>query len=245
MANNAIFVKTLKKTDIAKRLAIPAKALRLLPNFEDSRMSIEVTDHEGLFWRFECSIRRIGHPRPVLAGRNWLAFVRRRNLKVGDKIRLYRERHEFREWGIGIFDPFPKASGSRAYVMVAIDHLTKWAEVEIAQLITVDKVITVEMHDIVGMRSNSLAIPIEALKLLPNFGDSHLVCIAAKDHNGFFWSFERSIRRNGHPRPFIACRNWLAFVRYWDLKVGDTIQLYRERDEFNGVEFRIVVQAAD
>ncbi|KAF2319917.1 hypothetical protein GH714_020483 [Hevea brasiliensis] len=76
MANNEIFVKTLKETDIAKRLAIPAKALRLLPNFEDSRMSIEVTDHEGLFWRFECSIRRIGTQGLfLLAGTGWRLFV--------------------------------------------------------------------------------------------------------------------------------------------------------------------------
>ncbi|KAF2319933.1 hypothetical protein GH714_020678 [Hevea brasiliensis] len=76
-----------------------------------------------------------------------------------------------------------------------------------------------------------LAIPAVALKLLPNFEDSHGVCIQAKDHGSFFWSFECSIRRYGHPRPVLACRNWLAFVRFWDLKVGDTIHLYREHDD--------------
>ncbi|KAF2293891.1 hypothetical protein GH714_005487 [Hevea brasiliensis] len=92
---------------------------------------------------------------------------------------------------------------------------------------------------------NRLAVPKQALKLLPNFGDRHRVCIRAKDHGGYFWSFECSIRRNGHPKPVLACSNWLAFVRYWDLRVGDTIQLHRERDEFTGVEFKIVVQVAD
>ncbi|KAL0319768.1 UNVERIFIED_CONTAM: hypothetical protein Sradi_5238300 [Sesamum radiatum] len=47
----------------------------------------------------------------------------------------------FDHWGMDIIGPFPPASGQRKFVLVAIDHFTKWIEVEPLAKITKDAVI--------------------------------------------------------------------------------------------------------
>ncbi|KAJ9158961.1 hypothetical protein P3X46_024501 [Hevea brasiliensis] len=86
-----------------------------------------------------------------------------------------------------------------------------------------------------------LAVPTKALTHLPSFGDSHHFYIEAKDDRGYFWSFQCSIRRNGHPKPILSSGTWLPFVRYRSLRVGDTIKLYKEHDQFTGVDYKIEV----
>ena len=34
----------------------------------------------------------------------------------------------FAQWGLDILGPFPRATGNRRFVLVAIDYFTKWAE---------------------------------------------------------------------------------------------------------------------
>ena len=34
----------------------------------------------------------------------------------------------FAQWGLDILDPFPRATGNRRFVLVAVDYYTKWAE---------------------------------------------------------------------------------------------------------------------
>ena len=34
----------------------------------------------------------------------------------------------FAQWGLDIFGPFPRATGNRRFVLVAVDYFTKWAE---------------------------------------------------------------------------------------------------------------------
>ena len=37
---------------------------------------------------------------------------------------------DFAQWGLDILGPFPRATGNRRFVLVAVDYFTKWAEAE-------------------------------------------------------------------------------------------------------------------
>ena len=36
----------------------------------------------------------------------------------------------FAQWGLDILGPFPRATGNRRFVLIAVDYFTKWAEAE-------------------------------------------------------------------------------------------------------------------
>ena len=36
----------------------------------------------------------------------------------------------FAQWGLDILGPFPRATGNRRFVLVAVEYFTKWAEAE-------------------------------------------------------------------------------------------------------------------
>ncbi|KAJ6376088.1 hypothetical protein OIU77_000959 [Salix suchowensis] len=83
------FSKILSKTDTSKALSVPTKYLRYLPSFKGGHaVSFQAMDESGFVWTFKCSTRKEGHPKPVLS-KGWLAFVRNKKLKVGDKIKFY------------------------------------------------------------------------------------------------------------------------------------------------------------
>ena len=46
----------------------------------------------------------------------------------------------FSTWGMDILGPFPKATGQRKYLFVAVDYFTKWVEAEVVASITTDEV---------------------------------------------------------------------------------------------------------
>jgi len=48
--------------------------------------------------------------------------------------------HLFATWGMDILDPFPKATGERKYLFVAVDYFTKWIEAEAIASITTAEV---------------------------------------------------------------------------------------------------------
>ncbi|KAJ6672842.1 hypothetical protein OIU85_014115 [Salix viminalis] len=82
--------KILSKTDTSKALSLPTKFFKYsLPSFNGGHaVSFQAMDEStGFVWTFQCSTRKKGHPKPVLS-RGWLAFVRSKKLKVGDKIKL-------------------------------------------------------------------------------------------------------------------------------------------------------------
>ncbi|KAJ9174707.1 hypothetical protein P3X46_013323 [Hevea brasiliensis] len=87
-----------------------------------------------------------------------------------------------------------------------------------------------------------LSVPTKALKHLPSFGESRQVYIEAKDDKGYFWSFTCSIRRDRYSKPVLSSRTWLSFARYRNLRAGDIIKLYKEHDQFTGVEYKIEVE---
>ncbi|KAG5233730.1 B3 domain-containing transcription factor [Salix suchowensis] len=80
--------KILSKTDTSKALSVPTKYLKSLPSFKGGHaVSFQAMDESGFVWTFKCSTRKKGHPKPVLS-KGWLAFVRNKKLKVGDKIKF-------------------------------------------------------------------------------------------------------------------------------------------------------------
>ncbi|KAJ6376087.1 hypothetical protein OIU77_000958 [Salix suchowensis] len=82
------FSKILGKTDTSKTLSVPTTYLKYLPSFKGGHaVSFQAMDEGGFVWSFQCSTRRKGHPKPVLS-KGWLAFVRNKKLKVGDKIKF-------------------------------------------------------------------------------------------------------------------------------------------------------------
>ena len=46
----------------------------------------------------------------------------------------------FAVWGMDILGPFPHASGQRKFLLVAIDHFTKWIEALAVPTITEEKI---------------------------------------------------------------------------------------------------------
>ncbi|KAI9380859.1 hypothetical protein POPTR_015G015650v4 [Populus trichocarpa] len=91
----ARFSKALRKTDIKKRLSVPTGFLSSLPSFNGGGHAVDfqAVDGSGRVWAFRCSIRKKGHPKPVIS-KGWLAFVASKNLKVGDKVTFLREKNE-------------------------------------------------------------------------------------------------------------------------------------------------------
>ncbi|OMO69481.1 hypothetical protein COLO4_29044 [Corchorus olitorius] len=103
-----IFSKKLSPTDTLKRLAIPLKSMESFPRLcGGHEVEIMVIDDETRQpWTFVCTIRRKGHPKPVLS-KGWRAFVRSKGLQLGDKVTFY---HRISQDGIKVFGSiFPRS----------------------------------------------------------------------------------------------------------------------------------------
>ncbi|KAB2036728.1 hypothetical protein ERO13_D03G021100v2 [Gossypium hirsutum] len=80
------FVKILSKTDTEKRLSLPTKYMKHLPRIRRGHaVNLTVMDEQGRQWHFGYTIRRNGHPKPVLSA-GWHDFVKGKYLKPGDQI---------------------------------------------------------------------------------------------------------------------------------------------------------------
>ena len=44
--------------------------------------------------------------------------------------KFYNSPWPFAQWGLDILGPFPRATGNRQFVLVAVDYFTKWVEAE-------------------------------------------------------------------------------------------------------------------
>ncbi|KAF3444442.1 hypothetical protein FNV43_RR14134 [Rhamnella rubrinervis] len=85
------FKKKLVSTDLNQKLSVPSKKYRqLFPslNNNDGRHAVEfeARDKSGAPWKFTCSIRKKGHPKPVINSKGWRQFVRAKGLKEGNEI---------------------------------------------------------------------------------------------------------------------------------------------------------------
>ncbi|XP_038693686.1 AP2/ERF and B3 domain-containing transcription repressor TEM1-like [Tripterygium wilfordii] len=93
-----LFSKLLKKTDVEKRLLVPAKSLKSLSismGVNHRGMDLQVIDANGKLWSFRCLVRKKNYLKPVLS-RNWVAFVRANNLQVGDRVTFHQELRQCR-----------------------------------------------------------------------------------------------------------------------------------------------------
>ncbi|KAB2036153.1 hypothetical protein ES319_D04G204500v1 [Gossypium barbadense] len=89
-----VFSKPLTDSDIKKRLAIPSKTLAYLPNFDGSN-GVRINIMYGTkIWPIDCTVRRKGHQKAIFSGRLWRAFIMSNELKVGDRISLYKVQGE-------------------------------------------------------------------------------------------------------------------------------------------------------
>ncbi|KAG5229550.1 AP2/ERF and B3 domain-containing protein [Salix suchowensis] len=80
--------KVLRKTDIKKRYSVPTGFLSPLPPFNGGHaVDFQAVDGSGRVWPFRCSVRKKGHPKPVIS-KGWRAFVHSKSLKVGDKVQF-------------------------------------------------------------------------------------------------------------------------------------------------------------
>ncbi|GKV32113.1 hypothetical protein SLEP1_g40742 [Rubroshorea leprosula] len=88
-----LFKKTLKLTDITRRLAIPTKSLEFFPDFNGGHFLCLNVLYEGRVWPMVCSTRKQGLKKPVLS-KGWIPFLRGNHLNVGDVVALYKEEDE-------------------------------------------------------------------------------------------------------------------------------------------------------
>ncbi|XWS56088.1 hypothetical protein CRYUN_Cryun09bG0056700 [Craigia yunnanensis] len=98
-----IFSKTLSKTDVNKRCAVPMKCFKnkRFPKLEgNDKVHFEVKDESGHAQTLCCSKRKIGndpkhpkHPKPALT-KGWIPFVCQKKLRVGDRVIIYEEQDE-------------------------------------------------------------------------------------------------------------------------------------------------------
>ena len=91
----ASFSKMITKTDTEKRLSVPIKFLECLPPFQGGHaVEFQVKDENAEVWTFQCSTRKKGRYKKPVLSKGWLAFTRRKKLKVGDRIEFYRARNQ-------------------------------------------------------------------------------------------------------------------------------------------------------
>ncbi|KAF9671132.1 hypothetical protein SADUNF_Sadunf12G0015700 [Salix dunnii] len=84
------FSKFLSETDVNWRLTLPMKFLKSLPSFNGGHaIEFEARDEMGKAWTFHCSVRRRGHPKPVIT-RGWMAFINSKKLKMGDRVSFFK-----------------------------------------------------------------------------------------------------------------------------------------------------------
>ena len=89
-----LFSKILSGTDIRKRLSIPMKSFVSFPRCKVGHaLDLPVKDKRGSLWLFRLSIRKKNYLKPVFS-KGWCKFVQSKNLKVGDKVKFYKEEDE-------------------------------------------------------------------------------------------------------------------------------------------------------
>ena len=85
-----------------------------------------------------------------------------------------------------------------------------------------------------------LQVPADWLRVLPAFGEGNYeIQLDVVDGSGLFWQFWCTIRRHGPRKPSLQSGEWLRYVRYKNLEVGDLIILDTVENQFRGTKLRI------
>ncbi|XVF67657.1 hypothetical protein PTKIN_Ptkin10aG0139000 [Pterospermum kingtungense] len=70
------------------------KGFASFPRFKGGHaLDLKVKDDSGSVWLFRLSIRKKNYLKPVFS-KGWCKFVQSKNLKVGDKVKLYKQEDE-------------------------------------------------------------------------------------------------------------------------------------------------------
>ncbi|MBA0785647.1 hypothetical protein Gotri_024984 [Gossypium trilobum] len=89
-----IFFKELTDTDVKKRLVVPKEYQDFfLPSYGRLPAKIKLM-YDGKIWEVKCTVRTKGYLRPVLTV-GWKMFVVANELKVGDRITMYKDEDGF------------------------------------------------------------------------------------------------------------------------------------------------------
>ncbi|KAF9671131.1 hypothetical protein SADUNF_Sadunf12G0015600 [Salix dunnii] len=81
-----------------------------------------------------------------------------------------------------------------------------------------------------------LTVPMKFLKSLPSFNGGHAVEFEARDEMGKAWTFQCSIRQNGHPK-LVITRGWMGFISSKKLKMGDRVSFFKYKNRATSETF--------
>ncbi|TYJ40851.1 hypothetical protein E1A91_A04G170400v1 [Gossypium mustelinum] len=99
-----IFFKELTDTDVKKRLAVPKKYQDFfLPSYGRLPAKIKLM-YDGKIWEVKCTVRKKGYLKPVLSV-GWKKFVVANELKVGDRITMYKDEDGFSHYMVEMEKP--------------------------------------------------------------------------------------------------------------------------------------------
>ncbi|KAE8724777.1 hypothetical protein F3Y22_tig00009942pilonHSYRG00252 [Hibiscus syriacus] len=92
-----IVLKSLKKTDIEKRMTLPSKSLKSFPPLDGNAHMVDfhVRDERRRVWKFRIYTRKNDkkYRKPVLT-KGWREFVCSKRLCVGDRVAFYMDKEE-------------------------------------------------------------------------------------------------------------------------------------------------------
>nr|KJB77941.1 hypothetical protein B456_012G169100 [Gossypium raimondii] len=99
-----IFFKELTDTDVKKRLVVPKEYQDFfLPSYGRLPAKIKLM-YDGKIWEVKCTVRTKGFLRPVLTV-GWKMFVVANELKVGDRITMYKDEDGFSHYMVEVEKP--------------------------------------------------------------------------------------------------------------------------------------------
>ncbi|KAB5524102.1 hypothetical protein DKX38_021851 [Salix brachista] len=195
--------KVLRETDIKKRYSLPTGFLSSLPSFNGGRaVDFQAVDGSGRVWPFRCSIRKNGHPKPVIS-KGWRAFVHSKGLKV----RFHKKENE----AGAKKHAYEIRAEKEIKIFGATDDRGEGAPIR-------QKKNTIGRGEAYSNEKRKLSLSsrgggpgvLKFLRSLPSCNGARAVDFQAADEGDKVWTFKCSIRRM-HPKPVLSM-GWLAFV---------------------------------
>ncbi|KAF9690251.1 hypothetical protein SADUNF_Sadunf01G0176200 [Salix dunnii] len=246
-----LFEKTLSKTDVEYRLAIPMDSLSAFQAFQipegEYSKKVDFFDNNGCRWSFRYSTRKNDpHPKPVLSS-GWIKFVKEKGLKEGDQVIFSvsdRDGAEGLQFGI------------EARKRVQLSGQVLWSDLATTQLSIDLRSLLESPPPAINMTRRlfektlsktdveyRLAIPMDSLSAFQAFQipeGEYSKKVDFFDNNGCRWSFRYSTRKNDpHPKPVLSS-GWIKFVKEKGLKEGDQVIFsVSDRDGAEGLQFGI------